>query len=107
MVASLLDIREWFNEGVKDEKKFMIVVYDSIGGHDYPVYVDTEEELHKTIRGIHVAPHSRLMEVYDLSKDRTIQLQMDRCLSIPPKEENESNEPQMSQSAENPPPESS
>jgi hypothetical protein len=44
MAASREDIESWFDRGVTDNRKYMIVKCDTFDYEDYPSYCDTDTE---------------------------------------------------------------
>lgn len=55
------EIAEWFNRGVADGYRYMMVGVDTFDKSDYPIYIMTQKE------GMAKAwEHERIMEIYDL-----------------------------------------
>ncbi len=79
--ATKADIRGWFDRGVSQGAEFMIVVCDSFDYDDYPVFCTAEnyEEKHAAS----CTNMQRIMEVYDLSMDRELQLAEHRVFNGP------------------------
>ena len=63
-------VQGWFDEGVKDNQKWMVIICDTFDYEDYPVYFDENQRQGCRDR-IREAQHGknmqRLMEVYDLT----------------------------------------
>ena len=81
-MSTPLDIRAWFNNGRLLEASYMLVVYDSLNGVDYPVYVD-EQHIERAIAETRQAPMQRIMELYNLNEDRNTQLNEERTWRLP------------------------
>ncbi len=82
MSASQLALRAWFNDGRAMNAAYMLVVYDSLSGDDFPVFT-TEETVLTEARSATIAAHNRIMEVYDLNEDRDVQLNEGRTWRLP------------------------
>jgi len=69
MAATLQDLKEWFDEGVKAKATHMIVVCDTFDYEDYPVYVKPGQDARAATAAENDGEHmKRVMEVYNLSK---------------------------------------
>ena len=68
------EIRIWFERGLQQKASYMIVATDTFDWSDYPVYVNSKEELKKEIY-----KHEKVMETYDLNADMQTQLNMKRA----------------------------
>lgn len=73
MAASVHDLSEWFDRGVKNGQRYMIVVCDTFDYDDYPVFC-TVEEFKKSYQDHNDQNMQRIMEVYDLSMPKEEQL---------------------------------
>jgi hypothetical protein len=74
MATTRQDIQRWFEEGVSQGDKWMIVVVDTFDHEDYPAYAKTDDEFwtkHERYNGQNM---QRIMETYDLSADMEEQL---------------------------------
>lgn len=80
-MTSKIQISDWFDEGVKNSKEFMIVVCDTFDWTDYPVYC--MESDFKTVYESHKINMQKVMEVYDLSMDKNDQLSQNVSMNIP------------------------
>ncbi len=82
MSTSKSRIQEWFERGVAQKKRYMIVVYDSFDHEDYPVFTTevTYESEYKSHDGQNM---QRIMEVYDLKKPMKAQLDAPRVWNGP------------------------
>jgi hypothetical protein len=80
MTASKQDIREWFDKGVARKATHMLVICDTFDHEDYPVYVTSKEDARKRYQN--PGAMERVMEVYNLSKDREQQLNKVRCFEF-------------------------
>jgi len=85
------EISKWFDNGINFKNAYMLIYCDTFDNEDYPVYAKnvTEfwEKYYDPMRNI--GNMQRLMEVYDLSLDKDIQL-LEKCSMHKPieKEEN-------------------
>ena len=70
-------ISVWFDEGVSDGKKYMVVKCDTFDWTDYPEYYDSMN----IVRGVvqHPGSMQKVMEVYDLEQPKRPQLLEHRC----------------------------
>jgi len=75
------EISSWFDAGVKRGARHMLVICDSFDHEDYPAYTDTDADC----RAKYEAPGSmqHVMEVYDLTADKAVQLAMPRVFNLP------------------------
>ncbi len=80
MAATRSDISGWFDRGVAEGYKIMIVWCDTFDYEDYPVYYESRE----TAISAKKTPDSmqRLMESYDLTADKETQLNATRTHCI-------------------------
>lgn len=83
MPATKLDVKRWFDTGVKLKATHMIVAVDSFDFEDYPVYVLSNDDIHDKINEVRMSPMQRIMEIYDLAMDRTDQLNEHRAFHFP------------------------
>lgn len=83
-MTTRMDLKVWFDMGVKQGATYMIVVCDTFDYGDYPAYVTEEENIHDRISHYRTAPMQRIMEIYDLSMDRDEQLSTPRVYNHPP-----------------------
>ena len=72
MAASRTDIRNWFDQGVREGMTHMAVFMDIMDYEDYPSYYDAN--LTPDIKAEVAKNTERLMEVYDLRMDREEQM---------------------------------
>jgi len=75
------EISEWFDEGIRDEKSFMVITCDTFDHSDYPVYFDNpiQAKEHWNKPG----NMQRNMEFYDLHRDKAEQLSRQRNYEFP------------------------
>jgi len=66
------DIKEWFEYGVKKNKKIMIIWCDTFEWSDAPEYYDTKEAALKEKN--RPKPMEKYMESYDLTQDMESQI---------------------------------
>ena len=74
------EISDWFDRGVAQAADYMVVVCDTFEYSDYPVFTDA--------KGCHdccldPGDMQRVMEVYDLRRDKTEQLNEARAYHPP------------------------
>ena len=73
------EIRKWFELGIVKGSTHLIVACDTFNWNDYPVFVSSMEDVHKRQREIENQEMTKIMEVYNLSKDVDEQLSKRRC----------------------------
>lgn len=64
----------WFDSGVAQGATHMVVVCDTFDYEDYPVYVSPNQDVGQVFREYDGPNMAKVMEVYDLAKDRDSQL---------------------------------
>jgi hypothetical protein len=77
VAAGKNDIREWFVKGVRDGRKFMLIIHDQMDlpdEPDFPSYADDEADALNTYNAYSSDIFCTVMEVYDLSADMEEQL---------------------------------
>jgi hypothetical protein len=85
-MTSKNEISAWFDQGKKNKATHMIVVCDTFDYEDYPVYAYSDAEA-LAKHAVHNGPNmQRVMEVYDLRMDKTLQMEYGRAMSLPKKE---------------------
>ena len=72
MATTTEQIAEWFDQGIKDGAKHMLVVCDTFDWTDYPVYTTTDEDCLARFRN--PGSMQKVMEVYDLGMDKREQI---------------------------------
>lgn len=75
------EIGEWFDRGVKESKKHMLIMCDTFDHSDYPVYTMTDAEC--IAKKNNPGEMQRVMEVYDLSYDKLAQMAESRAMHFP------------------------
>jgi len=83
MATTQNEIRKWFDTGVSNQAKWMIIVCDTFNYEDYAVYADTVKEFDSKYNDFNGRDYSRIMEVYDLSKPREPQVTKARSWEYP------------------------
>lgn len=77
------DIRNWLNGAKKEGATHMLVVCDTFSYEDYTVNVLKDEKVKEKFDYYNdYEKMSKVIEVYDLSKDIEKQLDMDRCFNF-------------------------
>ncbi len=75
------EIDAWFDRGVKKGAKHMLVIYDSFDHEDYPVFTKTNEDCLSKYK--FPGEMQRVMEVYDLTLEKHLQLDERRAMNLP------------------------
>lgn len=75
------EIAEWYERGVEQGKSFMVVFVDTWDHEDYPAYYDDAEQARAAVAG--ADQWNRVMEVYDLTRDKVVQIASPRAWSLP------------------------
>lgn len=83
MATSREMLSDWFDEGIKNSQKYMIVVCDTYDYEDYPVYADSDSEYEEKQKKYTINNMQTIMEVYDLSLRKTAQLNEVRAFNGP------------------------
>ena len=84
-ITTLKILTEWFEAGVQQGARHMLVICDTYDHEDYPVYTKTDAEC--LARHDNPGEMQRVMEVYDLRMSREEQLQpYQRVHNLPPRE---------------------
>lgn len=81
------DLRKWFDDGVAQGALFMIVACDTYDHSDYPVYAKTAWEAWVQFQAHDGLYGQRIMEVYDLLRDREVQMAEFRAFHMPTRPE--------------------
>lgn len=80
MAATKSDIRFWLERADKGATH-MIVVCDTYDHEDYPVYVETHQDVRKVEAEFNSKNMQRVMEVYNLKMDIETQLNQHRSFN--------------------------
>lgn len=80
MAASREDVSRWFDEGVKQGQRWMVVLCDTFDWEDYPSYFRTEDAARKTIKD--PGSMQQVMECYDLRTDKYEQMKQRRAMAL-------------------------
>lgn len=75
------DISRWFDRGVEQGARHMIVVCDTYDHDDYPVYTETDSACLERVNT--PGEMQRVMEVYDLRESKAAQLNERRAWRVP------------------------
>ena len=81
MAVTKEDISNWFDIGIKQQASHLIVVCDTFNHDDYPVFTNTDDEC--LARYKNPGKMQRVMEVYDLTADKSEQMCEHRALPFP------------------------
>lgn len=82
MPASRERIEEWFVNGVEKNATHLIVAVDRFDGFmNYPIYVHSKEEAEKKVAEYEESD-DKIMEIYNLSMDRKVQLEATRAWNL-------------------------
>lgn len=79
-MTSIVEINDWFDEGVKKGKKYMLVLCDTFDRSDYPEYYDTIEMARR--KRDNPGEMTKCMESYDLSAPKQPQMSAVRSHAI-------------------------
>ena len=82
-MTSKQTLEEWFDRGVSDGATYMIVVCDTFDYDDYPAYVHSDAEAKSKYEQYDDKNMQRVMEVYDLRKDKDEQMSVARVFNLP------------------------
>ena len=74
-------ISEWFDRGIQKKATHMIIVCDTFDYDDYPVYVTQNENISDREKEYNGKEMQKVMEVYNLSMDKQIQLNQTRAFN--------------------------
>jgi hypothetical protein len=77
------DISRWFDQGVRQGAAYMAVICDQFDWDDYPSYFNTDSDVESKVRD--PGSMQKVMEVYDLRKSKTEQLEAHRVWNMPGK----------------------
>lgn len=76
-------ISGWFDEGVSQQKRWMIIGNDSFSYEYFPAYVAADEDVREKIKELqNPNAMSRVEEVYDLTKSKEAQLNEERAWNV-------------------------
>jgi hypothetical protein len=75
------EIKGWLKRGKKEKATHMIVVCDTFDYDDYPVFVHSNEDVHKVKEEYNGKDMQSVMEVYNLSMDWDTQLNQFRSFN--------------------------
>lgn len=76
------DIRKFLNRGIKNKATHVIVVCDTFGYEDYPVFVSSNENVREVHERYNNKEMQRVVEVYNLSMNIEEQLKEKRCFNF-------------------------
>lgn len=82
MAARFDEISKWFDEGVAQGARWMIVACDTFDWEDFPAFVTGDDTAVRQKAAELRHGHNKIMEVYDLAADKAKQLAMGRCHAI-------------------------
>ncbi|QQR76930.1 hypothetical protein IPJ63_01560 [Candidatus Nomurabacteria bacterium] len=74
MATTKNEIREWFLRGIEQGATHLVVVCDTFDHDDYPVFVESNENVKEVESEYNGKNMQKVMEVYNLSKDMESQL---------------------------------
>lgn len=78
-VTTKMELSEWFDRGIKKGATHMIVVCDTYDWEDYPVYVESGQDVSTVEAGYDGKNMAKVMEIYDLSMDKDQQMAQHRA----------------------------
>lgn len=81
-MTTLNKIEAWFDRGVKENQAYLVVIVDTFDYDDYPAYAADDAACNELLakNGQNM---QRIMEVYDLRKDKESQLNEHRSWHVP------------------------
>ena len=79
MAANLEDITAWLSDGKLRGASHLIVVCDTFDYEDYPVYVNSNQNVREIFKEYNGKNMQQVMEVYSLRKDLDEQLRQRRA----------------------------
>lgn len=74
MATTTREITAWFDQMKSQGATHMVIVCDTFDYEDYPVPVSTSEDVHEVVEQYTDKNMQRVMEVYDLSRDKNEQI---------------------------------
>ncbi|MBP6854766.1 MAG: hypothetical protein KBD26_00120 [Candidatus Pacebacteria bacterium] len=81
MATTKNEIREWFLRGIEQGATHLVVVCDTFDHDDYPVFVESNENVKEVESEYNGKNMQKVMEVYNLSKDMENQLNQFRAFN--------------------------
>jgi hypothetical protein len=81
MAATKEDISSWFDRGIEQGARHMLVICDIFDHDDYPVYTSTDEDCINRYKS--TGEMQRVMEVYDLRANKGEQMSERRAMRLP------------------------
>jgi len=78
-------IREWFDRGVRDGYRFLVIYNDSFDYDYFPVLFRSAEDLYEAYDQLGSDNWVSMEEVYDLSMDKEFQMSEFRARHFPPR----------------------
>lgn len=76
-------IGKWFDIAKDQGSKYLLIVCDRYDWEDYPVTALDREDCFKQIEAYNGPNMQKVMEVYDLSLDKQLQLNQPICWNVP------------------------
>jgi hypothetical protein len=73
-MTTMNEVREWIEDGLKMDAKFMIVGVDTFCHEDFPVYCKNRNEFWAEFNKLRSGNMTNVMECYDFSLDIETQL---------------------------------
>lgn len=71
------EIGQWFDRGVSQGSKYMLIICDTFDWEDYPYFFEDEKEAREKMSN--PGDMNKFMEAYDLSANKDEQLNMRRA----------------------------
>ncbi len=81
MAATKNEIREWFLRGIEQKATHLVVVCDTFDYDDYPVFVESNENVKEVESQYDRKNMQKVVEVYNLSMDMESQLNQFRAFN--------------------------
>lgn len=80
MTTTKTELSDWFDRGVAQKQRYMIVVCDTFDWEDYPVFVTptADRPISAEVAAYNGPNMQKVMEVYDLQAPKAAQLSQHR-----------------------------
>lgn len=93
MATTKEDIKRWLKSAVKNKATHMMVVTDTFDYSDYPIEVNSNQDVRDVYNKLHQRNMQKVMEVYNLSDDLKAQLNSGRAFNFGPMDLTEFKDP--------------
>jgi hypothetical protein len=83
MTTEKSDIDKWFERGIEYGDRWMLIVCDMFDYEHYPVFIKENSNFWEIYDEYNEINAQKIMEVYDLSLDKYLQLNTHRAWNVP------------------------